>query len=61
MLKQGAEDGPAIRDALLGLESFPGVAGTFHFDANGDVVGIPYALKEFHDGILSEVAQIPLE
>ena len=61
MLKQGAEDGPAIRDALLGLESFPGVAGTFHFDANGDVVGIPYALKEFHDGILSEVARIPLE
>jgi hypothetical protein len=37
------------------------VAGTFSFDSNGDVKGIPFAMKEFKGGKLMQSELIPLE
>ena len=53
--------GDALKDALLDLDSFTGAAGTFHFDDNGDVTGIGYALKEFKDGKIVELKDIAAE
>jgi branched-chain amino acid transport system substrate-binding protein len=53
-------DGSAVRDYLYGLSSFSGVSGTFHFDKNGDVVGIPYVLKKFESGSIVKVKDISL-
>lgn len=54
-------DGTAIRDYLYKLPEYKGIVGTIHFDKNGDVVGIPYALKTFQDGKIVKVKDIPLE
>lgn len=54
-------DGTAMRDALLALPSYKGVIGDIHFDANGDVVGVPFVLKEFKDGRTFTVKPISLE
>lgn len=43
-------DGTAIRDYLYRMSSYTGVVGTFSFDDNGDVLGIPYALFVVKDG-----------
>ncbi len=55
-----AGPGDAQRAALLAIKDFQGVAGTFHFDQNGDVVGMPYGLKEFKNGksVLREVIPV---
>jgi branched-chain amino acid transport system substrate-binding protein len=53
-------EGPAIRDALYGHTGYDSIVGTMTFDENGDIRGIPYALKEFQDGELVEVERIPL-
>jgi branched-chain amino acid transport system substrate-binding protein len=53
-------DGTAIRDALTALTSYKGIVGDFHFDENGDVVGVPFVLKKFHDGVTSTEKTIPL-
>ena len=57
----GADDGTAIRDALYALPNYTGVVGTFHFDANGDVVGIPYELKTFRNGKIETVKKIAVQ
>lgn len=54
-------DGTALRDALYALPSYTGVVGAFHFDANGDVVGIPYELKTFRDGKIETIEQISVQ
>jgi len=54
------QEGPAIRDALYKLTGYDSIVGTMTFDENGDIRGIPYALKEFQDGKLVEVERIPL-
>jgi branched-chain amino acid transport system substrate-binding protein len=46
MIEAGTE-GPDMRDALANMETFAGIAGTYHFDENGDVVGIPYSRKYY--------------
>ena len=51
-------DGVAIRDYLYGLSAYDGVVGTFRFDDNGDVVGIPYVLWEVQDGTYVGVKDI---
>lgn len=53
-------DGTAIRDALLKHSGFDSIVGTLTFDENGDIRGIPFAMKEFQDGVLKEVERIPL-
>jgi branched-chain amino acid transport system substrate-binding protein len=45
-------EGDVLRHYLLSMPDFTGVVGTFHFDQNGDVVGIPYVLKEYKDGVI---------
>ena len=54
-------DGTAIRDALLAMPSYEGAAGSFHFDENGDVIGIGYALKRFENGVPMEVSKVEAE
>lgn len=54
-------DGTGIRDYLYQLPEYKGIVGSIHFDKNGDVIGIPYALKTFKDGKIMKVKDIPLE
>ncbi len=53
--------GDTLRAALATMTPYTGAAGTFSFDPNGDVLGIPYALKEFKGGQLMQSALIPLQ
>jgi branched-chain amino acid transport system substrate-binding protein len=53
-------EGTAIRDALYSHPGYGSIVGTMTFDQYGDIRGIPYALKEFQNGNLVEVEQIPL-
>ncbi len=55
-----AGTGEALKQSLYDLPSYDGVAGTFHFDKNGDVVGIPFAMKVFKNGKLEQAELIPL-
>ena len=59
MVDAGTE-GPALRDALHAHTGYDSIIGTMTFDQNGDIAGIPFALKEFKNGVLSEVERIPL-
>ncbi len=54
----GAMDGTAVKQYLDTMTPYKGVIGTFHFDANGDVVGVPYALKQFQSGSIIKVSDI---
>ncbi len=54
-------DSTAIRDYLYSLTGYAGAAGTFHFDKNGDVVGIGYGVKTFQDGKIVELKQVAAE
>ena len=54
-------EGPAIRDYLYDLVYYDGVAGRFSFDESGDVVGIPYVLKEVQNGEWVTIADIDLQ
>ncbi len=56
-----AGTGEALKNALYQMKSYDGIAGTFHFDENGDVVGIPLAFKIFHDGKLEQSEIVPLQ
>lgn len=60
-LKAGASDGEAIKDWLYDMDGYTGVVGTFSFDANGDVVGIPYGLKQFQKGVVKQVKGISVD
>jgi branched-chain amino acid transport system substrate-binding protein len=53
-------DGESLRDGLLGMNGYRSVIGTMTFDEFGDIEGIPFALKEFKNGVLTEVERIPL-
>ncbi len=53
-------DGEAIQKALIAMDNYAGAAGNFHFDANGDVVGIGYAIKKFEKGTVIETATVSL-
>ncbi len=59
--KSVGTDGPAVRDYLYHLPQYSGVSGNFHFDTNGDVVGIPYVLKQFKQGAITTVKDIPID
>ena len=61
LMGKGAMDGTALKDALYALTSYKGVVGTFHFDKNGDVIGIPYVLKKFHDGKIETLEPINVQ
>lgn len=56
-----AGTGESLKNALYDLKSYDGVVGAFHFDQNGDVVGIPYAMKEFKNGQLIQSEVVPID
>lgn len=47
--------------ALYRMKSHIGLSGTFHFDDNGDVVGLPFGLKVFRDGNLVMSDTVPVQ
>ena len=51
-------EGPKIRDFLYNTPGYDGVVGSFAFDLNGDVTGIPYVLYEVQEGAWVPVADI---
>ncbi len=60
-LEAGATDGTAIKDWLYTMKEYNGVVGTFSFDQNGDVVGIPYGLKQFQQGVIKQMKGISVD
>ncbi len=60
-IKAGAKDGTALRDWLYAMPSYTGVVGSFHFDENGDVVGIPYVLKQYKSGKIETLKDIVVQ
>lgn len=58
---QVGTDGTKIKDALYALKSYEGIIGTFSFDSNGDVKGVPFAMKQFKAGVLEQSELIPLQ
>ncbi len=59
-LKQ-ADSGEALQKAVAATKNFKGLVGTIGFDANGDVVGIPYALKQYQSGAIVKVSDIAVD
>ncbi len=53
-------DGSAIRDYLYSMDSYDGAAGTFSFDDNGDVVGVPFELQQVTGGEFVTILDIPV-
>ena len=60
IMRTAGTSGPTIRDALYHHPGFNSIVGTLTFDKNGDIRGIPFALKEFKNGTLTEVERIPI-
>lgn len=60
-IEDGAMDGPALKTYLDDLATYNGIIGTFSFEENGDVVGIPYGLKQFQNGKIVQVEAIPVD
>lgn len=56
-----AGTGEALKNALYQIKGYQGIAGTFSFDQNGDVVGIPFAMKTFKGGKLMQSEIVPTE
>ncbi len=54
-------DGEKIRDALYAMPPYKGAAATISFDKNGDVKGIPFAMKEFKGGVLEQSELVPID
>ncbi|PIP65382.1 hypothetical protein COW95_02690 [Candidatus Peregrinibacteria bacterium CG22_combo_CG10-13_8_21_14_all_49_11] len=57
-IESAGTDSTAIRDYLYDIKSYKGIVGNFSFDQNGDVVGIPYVLKQFKNGEIVKVKDI---
>lgn len=57
----GATDSTALKDWLYTLPSYTGAVGTFHFDENGDVVGIPYVLKQYQKGEIKTLKDVAVD
>lgn len=56
-----AKTSTELRDWMDALPSYSGVIGTFSFDENGDVVGVPYVLKTFQDGKIVKLEDISVD
>lgn len=60
-IKAGAKDSTELKDWLYAMSSYTGVSGTFNFDDNGDVVGIPYVLKQYQKGEIKTLKDVAVE
>lgn len=54
-LRQVGLDSSKIRDHFYSLSVIHGVSADYRFDRNGDVVGVPYVLKEIKNGTIELV------
>lgn len=54
-------DGEKIKTALYAMPAYKGIVGTVSFDSNGDVKGVPFAMKQFKAGVLQQSELLPLE
>jgi branched-chain amino acid transport system substrate-binding protein len=54
-------DGEKIKAALYAMPEHKGMAGSISFDSNGDVQGVPFAMKQFKAGVLEQSELIPLQ
>ena len=54
-------EGPAVRDYLYKMNGYKGIVGKFTFNEDGDVVGIPYVLRQVQDGVFTEIDKIELK
>ena len=54
ILKHGY-DSTKVKDFLYGIKEYTGAAGTYHFDENGDVVGVSLTNKKLENGAFVEV------
>jgi branched-chain amino acid transport system substrate-binding protein len=50
-----------LKDYLYNMKDYNGLSGVFHFDKNGDVVGLPFGLKEFKNGDLQQSEVVPVK
>jgi len=53
--------GAELRDWMYNMSTYKGVVGSFSFDRNGDVIGIPYKLKQFKDGKIETLEDIEVQ
>ena len=60
-MKAVGTDGTAVKDYLKSMQPYAGVIGTFHFDDNGDPIGVSYVLKKFEGGKIVTVKPLSLE
>lgn len=60
-LRAGASDGTALKDWLYTMPKYSGIVGSFSFDKNGDVLGIPYVLKQYRKGEIKTLKNIPVD
>lgn len=60
-VKNGATDGTTLRDWMDKMVGYSGVVGIFSFDDNGDVVGVPYVLKQYQKGEIKTLQDITLD
>lgn len=56
-LRECGENSGCIKDYLYKMQPYNGVIGTYTFDSNGDVIGIPWTIKEIRSG-QSEIIDI---
>ncbi len=60
-VEKAGTEGTAIRDYLYGMSKYNGTVGKISFDENGDVVGIPIALREVKDGKFVRIDYIAVD
>lgn len=57
-IEQGGANRTAILNAMRNLKDFPGITGTFGFDANGDPTVIALGGNEVANGEISYIGAI---
>jgi branched-chain amino acid transport system substrate-binding protein len=60
-IKKGAQDSTALKTWMYSMPDFAGVSGSFHFDKDGDVVGIPYVLKQYEKGQIKTLKDVAVD
>lgn len=48
-IEHAGENASNVRDYLYGMDNFTGLLGTYHFDKNGDAIGIRPAVKQIRN------------
>lgn len=54
-IKKDGYNSTKVKDYLYGIKEYNGAAGTYHFDENGDVVGVSLTTKKLESGAFVEL------